>query len=416
MIHRFWFCSLFFVGLGQVFGQNFPQQTPAHIQSVFFEVAGQMDPFPILEANEIATLHFDDLQAQETDYFYTIRYFDHDWTPSLLFENEYLQGLAQNRVSEFTNAVNTLQPYTHYTIQIPNEECKPLLSGNYLIEVEDIDGNIIFSRPFAIAQNRVSVAGGVYRSVDLEKFQTHQRLQLSIRALDRPIRQPEERLHVYIVQNKRWDKIQGPIPIHFNRGMQIDFRLDPSLSFNGENEFLFVDTKDVRVPGPQTAFVEREDLYIAHLHPDPFLAQSPYTWTGDINGRFMITTLQDYGYRHHIADYSWVHFSYIAPPPNTNDRIYVLGHFNAFQPAPAYEMLYNPDSSTYEAYVRLKQGLYNYQYFLQNDLSPDRITPLSGQHAQTENEYTVLVYYKGFGDLNDALIAVQSFSSFDLLN
>ena len=79
-------------------------------------------------------------------------------------------------------------------------------------------------------------------------------------------------------------------------------------------------------------------------------------------------------------------------------------------------MLYNPESSTYEAYVRLKQGLYNYQYFLQNDLSPDRITPLSGQHAQTENEYTVLVYYKGFGDLNDALIAVQSFSSFDLLN
>ena len=119
------------------------------------------------------------------------------------------------------------------------------------------------------------MAGGVYRSVDLEKFQTHQRLQLSIRALDRPIRQPEERLHVYVVQNKRWDKIQGPIPVHFNRGMQIDFRLDPSLSFNGENEFLFVDTKDVRVPGPQTAFVEREDLYIAHLHPDPFLAQSP---------------------------------------------------------------------------------------------------------------------------------------------
>lgn len=396
--------------------QEFPQNTPDYIQSTFFEVNGQIDPFPILNPGEKAILHFDDLRAQEADYFYSLRYFNHDWQPSQLFENEYLRGIAQGRVTDFGNAVNTLQPFTHYRLAIPNNETQPLLSGNYLLEIEDINGTVVFSKPFAIAQGSGEISGGVYRSVDLEKFQSHQRLQLSLRSNQGTFRQPEERLHVYVMQNKRWDKCQGPVPIQFNRGSQIDFKLEKSLEFAGEHEFTFLDTKDLRIPGPQTAFVDREDLYIAHLHPDPFEAQMPYSWRADLNGRYQIQNIQDYGDVHQIADYGWVHFTYSAPAPNKTDTIYVLGHFNGFLPSPSYELYYNPQTAAYETYIQLKQGIYNYQYYLLNSQEKRELIPLGGNHAQTENEYTVLVYYRAFGALHDALVATQTFNSFNLLN
>lgn len=402
--------------MSRAYTQNFPQQTPDYIQSIFFEVNGQMKAFPILGSRDVAILHFDDLRAQEADYFYSLKYFDHNWEPSTLFENEYLQGIAQGRIIDFVNAVNTIQPYTHYRLAFPNTETQPLLSGNYLVEVQDISGNIIFSRPFAISEERINIAGSLHRSIDLEDFQTHQRVQFSINNAGNSLRQPEGRLHVYVIQNRRWDKMQGPIPIQFNRGNQIDFRLDPLLQFNGENEFLFFDTKDARIPGPQTAYVESADLYTTHLHVDRFFGQSPYSWTADLNGRFQIQTVQNYGDRHQIADYTWVHFNFNAPAPNTDDRVFVLGHFNNFLPTQKSEMLFNPETGQYENFILLKQGVYNYQYYLSNSSDHSNILPLGGQHAQTENEYTVLVYYRDFGALHDALIGSETLNSFNLMN
>ena len=36
-------------------------------------------------------MHFDDLNGDERNYYYKIKYFN-NWTPSNLFQNEYLKG------------------------------------------------------------------------------------------------------------------------------------------------------------------------------------------------------------------------------------------------------------------------------------------------------------------------------------
>ena len=41
---------------------------------------------------------------------------------------------------------------------------------------------------------------------------------------------------------------------------------------------------------------------------------------------------------------------------------------------------------------------------------------ISGSHAQTENEYQILVYYREYGALYDALIGGGKVSSFNLKN
>jgi len=63
----------------------------------------------------------------------------------------------------------------------------------------------------------------------------------------------------------------------------------------------------------------------------------------------------------------------------------------------------------------LKQGFYNYKYVLKN-AEGVHLNRLSGSHAQTENDYHILVYYRENGALYDALIGVGKTNSFTLKN
>ncbi len=69
-------------------------------------------------------------------------------------------------------------------------------------------------------------------------------------------------------------------------------------------------------------------------------------------------------------------------------------------------MHYNPEKQTYTAKILLKQGFYNYTFAtigMDNVVNTNEIT---GTFFQTENEYTVLVYYKPNGGLYDRVIGV----------
>ena len=67
-------------------------------------------------------------------------------------------------------------------------------------------------------------------------------------------------------------------------------------------------------------------------------------------------------------------------------------------------MVYNADTGRYETSFKLKQGFYNYKYVVENkdgSLDEGRI---SGNFWQTENDYSVLVYYRDLGARYDRLI------------
>ena len=95
-------------------------------------------------------LHFDDLNGDERNYYYKIKYFNHDWTPSNLFQNEYLKGFDNLRIENYQTSFNTLQPYTHYQLVLPNEQTEFLISGNYLLEIYNESDKMVFSRRFVI--------------------------------------------------------------------------------------------------------------------------------------------------------------------------------------------------------------------------------------------------------------------------
>ena len=165
------------------------------IKSIHFFNENPQRQFPIIELNETFTLAFDDLLAQDNDYYYRISYFNADWTPSDLFTNQFLGGFDNLRIDNFRSSFNTLQRYTHYQLTLPNTNTQFLVSGNYMIEVFDAREELMFSRKFLVYET-MYIQLGVYPPQNIEQLTTSQNLQFSIRPLGIQIRNPNTDLKI----------------------------------------------------------------------------------------------------------------------------------------------------------------------------------------------------------------------------
>ena len=86
---------------------------PANIKSISF-IGQKEDQFPIVQIGEPIFLEFDDILANEQDYYYKIIHCDYDWTPSALLKSQYLNGIDNQRIIDYENSYTTLQPYSNY--------------------------------------------------------------------------------------------------------------------------------------------------------------------------------------------------------------------------------------------------------------------------------------------------------------
>ena len=391
------------------------QNPPAYIQSIQFRTPDKILQFPVLEKGQKMILEFDDLQAIDADYYYKIRYFNHDWSPSPLFKNEYLQGFDNLRIENFRSSTNTLQRYTHYQLQLPNEDSTFMLSGNYLLEIYDANDTLVFSRRFLVNEAEANVAVGVFRTRSMETINTHQSVQFSVTPKGSAFRDPERLVKVVVLQNDNWDTALHDLTPQYYTNTTLEYRYDEPSRFAAGNEWLFFDTKDLRVTSPNISFIERSDLYDSYLFTDIMRSNLPYTLAPDINGDFEIRTLQGTQEAAIEADYTRVHFSLSAMAAIPHAALYVIGKFSNYQLEENYRMEFNEALGAYEATLLLKQGFYNYSYAIKSNEVIDYHV-IEGNFSQTENRYIVLVYYRNFGDLNDRLIGMGVGSSFQLLN
>jgi hypothetical protein len=190
------------------------------------------------------------------------------------------------------------------------------------------------------------------------------------------------------------------------------YRYNDESEFEGGNEYLFFDSKDLRSTNQKISFVRKENVYQHFLFTDNPRRNLTYSNYSDINGNFIPnTTLGENPY--YESDYSIVYFSLARQFEIDDSKIYIYGKFNNYELTEENEMIYNPSLETFEGILLLKQGFYNYKYVIQknNMISKNQI---SGSFFQTENSYTVLVYKKGFEDLYDMLIGVGRTNSYEL--
>ncbi|RRQ47813.1 DUF5103 domain-containing protein [Maribacter algicola] len=397
--------------IGQVQKEKNP---PDHIKSIVFRGPTD-DQFPVVQIGETIKLEFDDLLANEQDYYYKIIHCDYDWTPSDLLKSQYLDGIDNQRIINYENSYTTLETYSNYQLTIPNENVRLKVTGNFLIEIYNNSYELQFSRRFIVYKDIVKVGAEVKRSRDFNFLNEKQVVHFRINPGNFQLVNPKQEVKVALIQNNHWDNAIYDIKPQFTLGSELVYRYDQETAFFGGNEYLLFDTSDLRAPSSQIARIEMGDLYNHYLFSDDFRANEPYTYFPDINGDFVIRTLQgDDASRE--AEYTKVHFSLPYTEVLGLDDVYIFGKFNNYDLSEENKMLYNPETGMMEATLVLKQGFYNYKYVTKNDAGEINLNIVGGNFHFTENNYLILVYYRNFGDLYDSIIGVGSTNSRTISN
>ena len=402
---------------GSLFGQ--PQTetfSPNYIKSIILKGNSEFTGNPIINLGQNLTLQFDDIIGDEADYYYTLEHFNYDWSPSDLVKSEYLAGFDDVRIQDYENSFNTLQPYTSYSLRIPNADVQALkVSGNYMIKVFNTNRELVFSRKFMVNEPLALVSANVKRSRDLNYVNSKQVVNFSIDSPNLLIRNPDQTVKVRILQNYNLKTAIENVKPQYTIGNELIYKYDQQTAFWAGNEYLNFDTKDIRAPTINISRIELLDLYHHYLFTDRTRDSEPYSYNPDINGQFVIRTLQGEN-RNIESEYAWTHFSLLNYEPLNGGELHLYGAFNNFELDDSTRMKYNSDSGLFENALLFKQGFYNYNYVLLKEDGTLDEGFISGNFDKTENEYTVLVYFRDLGARYDRIIGVGTANSVNITN
>jgi len=384
-------------------------EPPYYIKTITFKSNTNQSELPILRLGERLQLEFDALTGEEPDYYYVIEHYNYDWTPSRLSKPRYLQGFDDQRIVNYENSFNTYQIYSHYRLQIPNNQTRLLVSGNYMMKIYDEAGELMFSRKFMVYEDLAKVGVAVKRSRDVRFIHQKQSVDIGINSLNLRFNNPKQTVNVSIIQNNNLKTAITGLKPQYTLGNELIYKYDTESSFWGGNEYLFFENKNVRGANVGVQFFDLQDLYHNYLYTDIIRSNRPYTYNPDINGNFLITALDTENVDIE-ADYTVIHFSLQYPEIFDKD-IHVYGNFNNYAITEDTKMTFSPDSGFYETRLLLKQGFYNYKYVMVDKNQNIDEGAISGNFDQTENNYKVLVYYRDLGGLYDKIVGVGEASS-----
>lgn len=390
---------------------------PYNIKTVSF-LQNKQNVVPIFQLGDAFELQFDDLYGTDASYFYEIVHCDYDWKPSEIQKQDYLQGFDNQRVQESSSSFNCLQIYTHYRLPFPNSTTQLKISGNYMLKILNEDKEVIFSRKFIVFEDLATVPIQIKRARTVTNLDSKHNLEFTIKSNVINFQNPLKNIKTILLQNGKFNTAISSIQPQFTIGNDLVYKYDTPTQFWAGNEFLYFDNKEIRVASNTISRVDsQKDIYSSYLFANEARANSNYYNNQDVNGNFVIRRL--FAENNDVeADYAWVYFSLSAPQFRSSDgSIYVTGMFNNYALTTENKMEYNPEKAIYEKAILIKQGFTNFEYLaVKPNGSIDSENAIDGNFFQTENEYTVLVYYKEDTDRYTRIIGKGTASSLNIIN
>lgn len=390
---------------------------PYNIKTVSF-IQNNQNIIAVFQLGSGFQLQFDDLYGNEANYYYEIIHCDYNWVPSEIPKSDYLLGFDNQRIQDYSNSFNTLQIYSHYNLSIPNQYTQQLrLSGNYMLKILNENKEVVFSRKFILYEDLVTVPIQIKRARTVANLEYKHNIEFSIKSNTINFQNPLKNIKVVLFQN---DKLNNPIKNikpQYTIGNDLIYKYDTETQFWAGNEFLYFENKDIKVANNNVARVDSgTDIYGAYLYTNNARTNFPYSLREDIDGRFLVRNIN--AENNEIeADYAWVYFSLSAPAFRTNKDIYINGMFNNYSLAPEYKMDYNAKKGIYEKALLIKQGFTNYEYVVSDTKGNiDHENAIDGNFYQTEDNYSVLVYYRENTDRYDKVIGKGTASSINIIN
>lgn len=389
---------------------------PYNIKTVSFMDNGQ-NVIPVFKLGESFELNFDDLFGNEANYYYEIIHCDYNWVPSDIPKQEYLKGLDNQRIIDYSNSFNCLQLYSHYQLNIPNQFTQLALSGNYIIKILNEDRDVVFSRKFIIYEDIANVRLQVKRGRNISTIESKQNLDFSITSKSLTFQNPLQNVKVLLLQNRQFTTGIKNIAPQYTIGNELVYKYDSETQFWGGNEFRFFDNKEIRNAANNVAKISSNGaIYNSFLFTDEARANLPYSFTLDANGNFVVRNLNAANNKIE-ADYAWVYFSLSAPSFRLDKDIYINGMFNNYALTPENKMEYNEKKNLYEKALLIKQGFTNYQYVVADTKGKiNQENSIDGNFFQTENEYEIIVYYRENTQRYDRVIGFVAINSVSITN
>ncbi len=387
-----------------------------NIKTVRLYNFGDQLSLPVINvnSNDVTELHFDDMEVRVKNFYYTFQLCNADWTPVNLSQFDYIKGFTQMRITNYRFSSIAYTRYTHYQAQIPDRNCMPTRSGNFLLKVF-LDGDttkLAFTKRLLVLNNKSTIGARVIQPFLPEYFRTHQKIQFNVNINGLNTFSAAQQIKVVVMQNNRWDNALTNIPPTFIRGTTLEYN-NENIVFSAGKEWRWLDLRDFHLQSDRVKSADyKKNSTDIFVRADAERQGEKYQYYRDLNGMYIVETTQSIN-PYWQGDYAMVNFSFMPPGNNAypDKDVYLFGQLTNYNRADSLKMQFNPAKGVYETHLFLKQGYYSYTYIGVDKNNPANYAEVDGNYYETENSYTILVYFRDFAGRADELIGVSTINS-----
>ncbi len=386
-----------------------------NVHTVRFHSYGDQESMAIYKLNSTdrVELHFDDIETRVKSYYYTYQLCDYNWQPVNVSPFDFIKGFTQQRITNYRFSSIAYTRYIHYQAILPELNSLPTKSGNYLLKVF-LDGDtskLVFTRALLVLDSRSSISAQVVQPFTPDTYKTHQHIKFVVNLEGLNTSNASQQVKVVVLQNSRWDNAQGNVFPTFIRNNSLEYSNENSFVFEAGKEWRWLDLRSFSLLSERvdSANVKRTDIYVK---PDIDRNAQRYIYYPDLDGKYLVTTYESIN-PYWQGDYAKIHFNFVTPSqtPYVGKDLYLIGQLTDYRLTDKNKMQFNTEKGKYENTQYLKQGYYSYSYMLVDKSDASKRSYLEGNYWETENNYTILVYYKSFTDQADQLIGVSKINT-----
>ena len=368
------------------------------VKSLQVVVNQNWQSLPVMKINSADRLYvgFDELSHDYHRYICHVERCEADWTTATdVFESDWLNGFNDLIVDDYEHSINTTVPYTHYHFELPNDQCKLRMSGNYRLHIlEDGSDEDILTIEFMVTEQSMQLSMSATTNTDIDHNVSHQQVTMALGYMDHRVTQPEEQIRTVVMQNGREDNCRRNVRPAFIKQNGLEWNHTMEYIFDAGNEYHKYEVLDPSHPTMGIDYI-RWDGEFYQVFPYTNEPRPNYLYDEDADGAFIIRNSDNIQVET-TCDYVWVNYRLKTDVPSTG-HIIVDGRWATDADENTYRLAYDVDSGLYTAAILQKQGYYSYQYLWEDTDGKRRPLPSEGNFYQTENRYQALVYYKEIG-------------------
>ena len=307
-----------------------------------------------LKGDDVLNIGFDELSHDYHRYVYRLERCEADWTTSEeLFESDWLEGFNHNVIDDYVRSINTTVPYTHYSLQIPNDKCRLKQSGNYRLHIaEDGENDDIATVEFMVTEQSMVLSMDVTSNTDIDTNVSHQQVSFGLKYGQLLVTSPMDQIQTVVMQNARKDSWRRNVRPSYISQNGLEWQHRRELIFDGGNEYRKFEILD---PSHPTLGIEHVSWDGTNFHAEPYVSEPRpnYLYDEDANGAFYIRNSDnfenDFG-----SDYVWVNYR-LKTSQLTDGHIVINGCWTSEKPE-TYLMTYDEKQDLYTASILQKLG------------------------------------------------------------